>query len=146
MAVYALSGLLLIFRNTDFLKSEIQHERTVEPNLKQAALRKALDLKLLDIKEENDSMLYFDKGEYNKLTGLAKYSTKELPYVAGKMVKLHKAKSGEPLYFLNLFFGGALLFFVISSFFMFSWTSSTQKKGLLFALAGAVLTLVLLFV
>ena len=33
MAVYALSGIVLIFRNTDFLKVETNHERQVASNL-----------------------------------------------------------------------------------------------------------------
>jgi uncharacterized iron-regulated membrane protein len=33
MAVYALSGMVLIFSDTDFLKRESKIEQTIEPNL-----------------------------------------------------------------------------------------------------------------
>lgn len=33
MAVYAISGITLIFRDTDFLKSEKQVERQIKPNV-----------------------------------------------------------------------------------------------------------------
>jgi hypothetical protein len=89
---------------------------------------------------------YFKEGTYELATGNAVYTVKELPFVLDKMAKLHKAKSAEPLFFLNIFFGVALLFFVVSSFWMFMPSSSVFKKGVLFAAIGAVLTLVLLFV
>jgi len=50
------------------------------------------------------------------------------------------------LYYLNLFFGASLLFFVLSSFWMFTPKMPAFKKGMYFALAGAVLTIVMLFV
>ena len=33
MAVYAVSGIVLVFRNTDFLKKEVQFEKTLATNL-----------------------------------------------------------------------------------------------------------------
>ncbi len=50
---------------------------------------------------------------------LAEYEIKELPFILDKMTHLHKSESGDPLFFLNVFFGIALLFFSFSSFFMF---------------------------
>lgn len=146
MAVYALSGIVLIFRNTDFLRSERLVEQRVEAGLTAMELKKALKLKKLETTKEEGQSLYFNAdGIYDKSSGLASYTAKELPYVLGKMVKLHKARSGEPLYYLNIFFGFSLLFFVISSFFMFAFHSSVQKKGLLLSLAGMLLTLFILF-
>ena len=80
--------------------------------------------------------------------GLAEttHRIEKLPYVLDQMTHLHKAKSADPLYFLNIFFGLALLFFVISSFWMFMPHTSIFKKGLYFTLAGIVITLILLFV
>jgi hypothetical protein len=72
-------------------------------------------------------------------------TTKELPFLLEKLTKLHKADTKEPLFFLNVFFGLSLLFFVISSFWMFLPKTKIFKKGLYFAIAGIILTLVLLF-
>ena len=35
MAVYAISGIVLTFRNTDYMKSEVQVTRTLEPGSQQ---------------------------------------------------------------------------------------------------------------
>jgi hypothetical protein len=140
MSVYALSGIVLIFRDTRTI------ETTVGTNLNETQLGKALGLKKLVIEKEENGVNYFKEGTYELATGNAVYTVKELPFVLDKMAKLHKAKSAEPLFFLNIFFGVALLFFVVSSFWMFMPSSSVFKKGVLFAAIGAVLTLVLLFV
>ena len=42
MAVYAISGIVLTFRTTDFMKSEYQVQETLEPNLQEEALGAAL--------------------------------------------------------------------------------------------------------
>jgi hypothetical protein len=61
------------------------------------------------------------------------------------MTKMHKATTKDPLYYLNIFFGFSLLFFVVSSFWMFMPKTSIFRKGLYFTLAGLVLTLIMLF-
>jgi hypothetical protein len=70
----------------------------------------------------------------------------ELPYVLDKMTHLHKASTEDPLYYLNIFFGFSLLFFVVSAFWMYMPNTSVFKRGLIFTAAGIILTLVLLFV
>jgi hypothetical protein len=62
------------------------------------------------------------------------------------MTQLHKANTDKPLFFLNILFGLSLLFFVISSFWMFLPGSNIFKKGMYFALAGLALALLLIFV
>ncbi|MFN8354258.1 MAG: PepSY domain-containing protein [Spirosomataceae bacterium] len=146
MAVYALSGMLLIFRETDFLKSEKQIERTLPTDIKTEELGKALKMRDLKIEKEENGILYFKNGTFNKQTGVAQYTAKELPYILDKMTKLHKASTKQPLYILNIFFGLSLLFFVISSFWMFLPKTEIFKKGLYFTIAGIVLTLILIFV
>ena len=146
MAVYALSGIVLVFRNTDFLKKEIQHELVVAKNLPATALSEALKMRKLKVTKTEGDLIYFENGSYERSTGKAQYSTKRLPYVLDKMTKLHKANTNSPLYWLNIFFGFSLLFFVVSAFWMFRPTTSVFKKGLYFTLGGIVLTLLLLFV
>lgn len=145
MAVYALSGMVLIFRDTDFLKEEKQISKTVKPGATDEELGKLISVKELRYTSEEGDIAFFKEGKYNKVTGVAEYTVKELPTVLNKMTKLHKAKSKEPLYFLNLFFGASLLFFVVSSFWMFMPKTTIFKKGIYFTIAGVVLTLILLF-
>jgi uncharacterized membrane protein len=146
MAMYALSGITLIFRDTDFLKKEIQHEKKLNPGLAAEALGKELKIKGLKIDKEEGDIQIFKQGTYNKSTGEVKYTTIELPYVLDKMTKLHKADTKSPLYYLNIFFGISLLFFVVSSFWMFLPKTTIFKKGLYFTLAGIVLTIILILV
>ncbi len=99
----------------------------------------------LKIESESGDVQTFKGGTYNKATGDVAYKVKSLPPVIDKLTKLHKANAGQPLFFLNLFFGLSLLFFVVSSFWMFLPKTTIFKKGMYFALAGLVLTVVLLF-
>ena len=62
------------------------------------------------------------------------------------MQTLHKATTKSPVYWLNIFFGISLLFFVISSFWMFLPSTSVFKKGIYFSLAGIVMTVIILFI
>ena len=146
MAMYALSGIVMIFRQTDFLKQEVQVKKELATDLPPEELGKALKIQELKAQKTNGDIVYFDQGEYNQRSGMATYTTKELPYVLDKMTTLHKATTNSPVYWLNIFFGLSLLFFVISAFWMFMPKTTVFKRGLYFTLGGIVLTLVLLFV
>ncbi|MDO6809488.1 hypothetical protein Q4603_12740 [Zobellia galactanivorans] len=146
MAMYAISGIILIFRDTDFLKKEVAIEKTIQPNVKANDLGKMLKIKHFKLEKEEGGIVHFEGGSYDSKTGLASYTVKTLPFVLNKMTKVHKATSSQPLFFLNIFFGASLLFFVISAFWMFRPSAPIFKKGLYFALGGLLLTLILLFV
>ena len=146
MAVYSLSGIVLIFRDTDFLKKEKQIVKELKPGLEAKELGQEVRNRELKVTKTEGDLVYFNNGTYNKATGHTEYKVKELPFVINKLTGLHKAKTGDPLYFLNIFFGVSLFFFVISSFWMFMPKTSIFKKGIAFTIAGIVLTLVLLFV
>lgn len=146
MAVYAISGIVLTFRNTDYMKSEVEVNRTLETNLEGEALGRAMQRRGFKVDKTEGDLVYFDGGTYNKATGEASYTEKKLPIVLEKMNKLHKMHSGNPLFWLGIFFGVALLFFSVSAFFMFRPKAPVYKKGLYFAGAGFLLTVILLLV
>jgi hypothetical protein len=146
MAVYSISGMIMIFRDTDFLKKEKLNEKQLSPNMKSEELGREIRIRDLKIEREEGDVMFFKQGTYNKATGAVKYTTKELPYFVEKLTKLHKANTKSPLFFLNIFFGLSLLFFVVSSFWMFLPNTTVFKKGLYVALAGVVLTLILIFI
>lgn len=146
MAVYAISGIVLIFRDTDFLKTERTEEVKIASHVKNELLGKELGIRRYQFEREEGNLVYFRNGDYNRETGVAHIRTKELPYILDKMTHLHKASTDDPLYWLNVFFGFSLLFFVISAFWMYLPKTKAFKTGLLYSLAGLVLTLVLLFV
>jgi hypothetical protein len=146
MAVYAVSGITLIFRDTNFLKSEKQVERQLKPDMKPEEVGREIRIRDLKVESEEGTVITFRQGTYDRATGVARYTTKELPFIVNKLQNLHKAETKDPLFFMNIFFGVSLLFFVISSFYMFLPGTSVFKKGLYFTLAGIVMTLILLFV
>lgn len=146
MAVYALSGIILIFRETSFLKTEQKIDKKLPLDIKKEQLGRALRLREFRIDKEENGVLFFEQGTFDTKTGKAHYTKSELPKILEKLTQIHKASTKQPLYFLNLFFGLALLFFVISSFWMFMPSSSIFKKGMYFAVAGIVLTLILIFI
>jgi len=134
MAIYAVSGIILIFKDTDFLKSEKQIEKTLPADFKTADLGKALRIRDFKIEKEENGIVYFKQGTFDKATGIAKVTSKELPRILEKLTQIHKASTKDPLFFLNVFFGLSLLFFVISSFWMFMPKTDIFKKGLYFTM------------
>lgn len=145
MAVYALSGIVLIFRDTAFLKKEKIIEKDLSPNLTAEILGREIRIRDLKFTNENGDLATFSQGTYTKSTGHVKYTVKSLPKAVEKLTQLHKASTKDPLFFLNVFFAVSLLFFVVSSFWMFMPKTAIFKKGLYFTLAGVLLTLILLF-
>ena len=146
MAIYSISGIIMIFRDTDFLKKENQKVLNVATGLESHAVGAAIKIKNLKIISDTLDVITFPQGTYNKITGVADFKVKELPYLLDKMTKMHKATNKDPLYYFNIFFGLSLFFFVISSFYMFMPGTTIFKKGMYFTLAGIVLVLVMLFV
>jgi uncharacterized iron-regulated membrane protein len=146
MAMYSISGIVLIFKDTDFLKSEKQIEKKLPPDFKTEDLGKTLRIRDLKIQKEENGIIYFKEGTFDKATGVAKVTSKELPRILERLTQIHKASTKDPLFFLNVFFGISLLFFVISAFWMFMPKTEIFKKGLYFTLGGIILTLILFFV
>jgi hypothetical protein len=144
MAMYAISGFTMIFRETNFLKSDKQIERQLRPNIKTEELGRELRMRDFKVEKEEGDIVHFEQGTYNKSTGMANYTSKEWPYFIEKLTRLHKADTNSPLFFLNVFFALSLLFFVISAFWMFLPKTNIFKKGLYFTLAGVVLTIILI--
>ncbi|HPD54550.1 MAG TPA: hypothetical protein PLI08_11435, partial [Bacteroidia bacterium] len=62
MAVYAVTGFIMTFRDTNFLKFDKTWERTVEPNLPGSALGEAIEQRRLKVTREDSTTIYFDNG------------------------------------------------------------------------------------
>lgn len=146
MAIYAISGISLIFRNTDTFKNKTEISTTIETGLQADQLGKNLKIRRLKVDKVEGKMMFFKDGQYNAETGEVSYIKKEVPMILDKLQHLHKATTKDPLFYLNIFFGLSLLFFVISAFWMFLPSSKTFKKGLIFTAAGMILVLIMLFV
>lgn len=146
MAVYAISGIVLTFRNTDFLKKEVTITKTIPAGLNEEKLGKELGMRFFKADKTEGDTVYFGNGTYNKATGDVSYTEKRQPIVIEKMNNLHKMHQGNPLFWLAIIFGIGLLFFSVSAFFMINPKAPIYKKGIYFAVAGFLLTVVLLMV
>ena len=137
---------LQLFRNTDYMHKDVVEQRTLDEGTKPEEIGSKLRLKNFKIESTEGNTIVFNGGTYDLDTRLATYTKKELPYVLKKMTDMHKATSDRPLFFLNIFFGVSLLFFVISSFWMFLPGTSIFKKGMYFTAAGLLLALLIIFI
>ncbi|SDR97457.1 PepSY domain-containing protein [Christiangramia echinicola] len=146
MAMYAISGIVLIFRNTDAFKIENTIEKKLPRDLSDEQIGKTLKIENFKVDRIEGEKIYFEQGELDRSTGLATYKVKKLPLILENMTKLHKANTTRPLFFLNIIFGLCLLFFVISAFWMFMPSTKIFRKGVFFTIGGIILTLILLFV
>ncbi|TXF85991.1 PepSY domain-containing protein [Neolewinella aurantiaca] len=147
MAIYAVSGIILVFRRTNFLKQNVKTERVIAANLAPEAVGEALKIKDFEVKKtEGDVISFGEANTYNLATGEVVTYKKQYGYVVDKIVHLHKATTNDPMYYLNIFFGLSLLFFVISAFWMYLPDGKILRKGLIFTAGGIILTLIMLFV
>ncbi len=136
VVLYSLSGVLLIYRDTDFLKSEQVIEITLAPNLEQQALAHELRTKrLIGVQQQGDKLV-FKGGSYNQVTGEVSYRTERLPQALDALVHLHKASSEKAVSWITTLFGGLLAFMAISSFWMFRSSHKHFKRGITLATVG----------
>ena len=146
MAVYSISGILLVYRDTDFLKKEKAYEKKLEPALLEKTLGKELKIKNFEIQKQEGDIAIFKQGTYNVKTGEAKYAKMELPLILDKMNKLHKTESKDKYSPLSVLFGASLFFFVVSSFWMFNPKTKAFKRGMLYTAAGLIISVILVMI
>lgn len=143
---YALSGIILIYRDTDFLKHEVAIEKTIAPHLASDELAGALRLRSLKIIEEDSTTITFTQGTYSKTTGAAAYITNEVIFPFNKFIALHKAASQSPSHWFTTLFGVILFLLALSSFWMFKSGTRQFKRGLILSVAGIATAILLLFI
>ena len=146
MAVYAISGITLIFRKDDTFKKIVVESKQLNPMLDSKLLGSQKKIKDLNFTENKGDLYFFNQGQYNMKTGEATYKVKKVPFLLDKMQKLHKATTKSPVYWLNIFFGVSLLFFVISAFWMFLPGTNVFKRGIYFSILGFIMTILILFI
>ena len=84
MAVYAISGTIMIFRKTDTFKKVTEVETQIKPQLSEKSLGKVLKIKNLEITKTQGDLVFFKEGQYNLKTGDVAYLKKELPLIIEK--------------------------------------------------------------
>jgi len=143
--IYGLSGILLIYRETGFLKTEKHIEEKLNPNIPESELGMVLHMKNFEVTKTDGDIVYFQNGTYNQATGIANYSEKTLPDFFDKLNKLHKASSRSIVHWFTTLFGVSLLFLAISSFWMYKPKTKMFRRGIILAGSGFVLSIILLF-
>lgn len=140
--LYSLSGIILTYRDTDFLKSTQYIEKNLPKSLTGKKLPMALHKKGVTIISENNESIVFKvnqfNGSYDKVTGKAEYTSKELPAFLDKIIQLHKTSSAGNTHWFTSLFGILLGFMAVSSFWMYKPKSGNFKRGLLLSVAGLV--------
>jgi hypothetical protein len=143
--LYGLSGITLIFRDTDFLKHEKKISLTLAPGIDPAELGRNLRMRDFNIEKTEGDVIYFKGGFYNKATGAAEQTVKELISPFNKMTELHTSPSGKPLHWFTFTFAIVLLFLTISSLWMFKTTTKVFRQGIIVVIAGIVFAGILVF-
>jgi len=143
--IYSLSGILLIYRDTGFLKNERQIEKKMSPDLEVSELGRIVHIRNLEITRTAGNVIYFQNGSYDKSSGIVKYSERVLPSFLEKFNNLHKKSSRDLTYVFSTIFAILLLFLAVSSFWMYKIESRMFRRGLVLAGSGIVVTLILLF-
>jgi len=144
--IYSLSGIVLIYRDTDLLKKEKKIITDLPAGLKSQEVGSALKIRDFKPLKTEGSMVYFQSGSYNTSTGKTEYTVKELVFPFNKITGLHKTASKNALHWFTLAFGLAMLFLAISSLWMYKTVSGTFRKGILTAMAGIIVAVILLSV
>ena len=85
MSVYAISGVVLIFRDTDFLKKEKDISKEISLNANPQELGTLLGIKGYKLIKTEGDISYFENGQYDASNGIARYKVKELPFILDKM-------------------------------------------------------------
>lgn len=145
MIIYALSGIVLIYRHTDIFKVDTLVEKQLEPNLDEKTLGKQIKIKNLSFERTEGDVAYFKQGSYDLKNGKAVYTGKELHFVLRRLTMLHKSNTDDSLYWLNIFFGTSLLFFAISAFWMFKPRANIFKNGIKMSAVGMIFALLILY-
>lgn len=69
MAVYALSGMVLIFRDTEFFIQERHVVKQIKQNAEPEEIGQMLGLRSLTVEREENGVLYFESGRYDQKQG-----------------------------------------------------------------------------
>lgn len=143
MVIYSVSGILLIYRDTDFMKVKIHVHKNIGRGINEHDLGRELRQKRFKVDKKEGSVYFFKDGTYDEQTGIADYIDKKYPLVLDKFVTLHKSRSKDQISPLNTFFGVTLFFFVLSSFWMFRPGARLFRKSMIYFILGLIFSVLI---
>jgi hypothetical protein len=142
--IYALSGLVQTYRDTNFLKHAVVQEKQLPASLTEAQLGSNLKMRDFKIIKSTPDSLYFKDGAYSPASGKAVYSTMEWYGWIKPFTELHKTASKSVAHYFTTIFGFAMLFMSISAFWMFKPGTRLFSSGVWLTVAGIVAAVILL--
>lgn len=143
--IYAFSGILLTYRDTDLLKREVSVEKKIPAGVDPSKLSEMLRIRNFRIIKTEGNFVFFENGSYETSTGITKYVTKETVPAIDKLFSVHKASSRSPIHWLNIIFAISLIFLAISSFWMFKKGTVQFRRGICIAVVGVIIALLLVY-
>jgi len=149
--IFALSGILLVFRDTGFLQYPTLVKQDLATEMSAEAVQSALKLKRTKVVAGDDTTYRIVSGNeeiglYDLVSGRAEYTTYTYPSLINKLNVLHKTTSASSHAFLAIIYGVLLLFLALSPLCfhrpgsrMFRRSLTYLGGGLIFALAAIAL-------
>jgi len=141
--IYVISGVVLVFRDTSFLKQKTEVTKEFKPGLNGEALGREMRKRGFKVEKAEGSILYFEGGNYNSETGTATYTEEKLPAIFEKLNKLHKSSAKSSTAWLNITYGVLLGYLAISAFFMFKPKTKLFRRGAIISALGFVFAVVM---
>jgi len=142
--IWGFSGITLIYRDTDFLKHDKKLSVNLSPDINPSEIGSALKIRDFKILKTEGDIVYFKGGTFNKTTGVADQTIKELIFPLNKLTDLHKTASKSVFHYLTLTFGIIMLFLAVSSLWMFKRGTKVFRKGMITVVAGISFAVILL--
>lgn len=141
---FSLSGVVLVFRDTSFLKSTTQISKTLKPGISPKKLGKKLKIKKFKVEKVQGDVVFFRQGTYNKKTGKAEYRLSKLIFPFDRLTSLHKASTKHKTYIIIVIFGLLTFLMALSSLWMLKRGHRFYKRNLMITGAGMLFALILL--
>lgn len=143
VVIYSLSGIVQTYRDTSFMKHDINNEKKIETNLDAESIGKAIKIKELKVEKTENGIMYFKQGSYNPQTGEVKYTTSELYGWVKPFTELHKANSKNIVHYFTIVFAVALFFMCVSAFWMFKPGTKLFSRGVILTVVGIIASIIL---
>lgn len=142
--IYALSGIILTYRDIEFMNVDVQLEEKLKPSLDAGQLSEVLYIRHFEVIKSEGDIIYFKNGKYNKSTGIAEYTTKQVMFPFNKFIDLHKTYSENNNHWFATIYAILLTFLALSSLWMFKSGSKIFKRGIYLTIVGIILSVVIL--
>ncbi len=137
--IFAVSGIALVYRGTNFLTYEKEVVKTIDANLSKDELGRELRFRRFNAEQHGDSLL-FDNGYYLISTGELNYSYRTLPEIVHKFNRFHMQSKRSSFHVLAVIYGILLLFLAISSLFMFKPGTRKFVRGIVLTVIGLIVS------